>query len=119
MCHKKEGPWATTGASGTRVYSCSLDQTAKVHEVTSGQLLLEVTFAVPLTAVAVDTLEATVVVGAKSGNIHKFSLASPPRDLSLTLNPDKTNTYKGHTKAVRCLALSVSGQARTTETNGT
>jgi len=98
------------GASGTRVYTCSLDQTAKIHELTSGNLLLNVTFAIPLTAIAVDTLEATVVVGAKSGNIHKFSLSSPPRDLSLTLTPDKANTFKGHNKAVRCLALSVSGQ---------
>merc|ERR1712212_924205 len=104
--HSLEVTGHQIGASGTRVYSCSLDQTAKIHELTSGNLLLEVTFAVPLTAIAVDTLEANVIVGAKSGNIHKFSLRSPPRDLSLTLTPDKTNTFKGHTKAVRCLALS-------------
>ena len=35
--------------------------------MTSGNLLLDVTFAVPLTAIAVDTLESNVFVGAKNG----------------------------------------------------
>jgi len=95
--------------TASRVYTCSLDQTAKVHELASGDLLLDVTFAVPLTAIAVDSLEANVYVGSKNGDIHTFSLRSPPRDLNMTVKPDKTNTYKGHTKPVKCLSVSVSG----------
>jgi len=103
------GHVVSKGRNPTRVYTCSLDQTAKVHEVTSGNLLLDVTFALPLTAIAVDTLESNVFVGAKNGNIHTFSLRAPPRDLNMSIKPDKKNTFKGHTKAVRCLSVSTCG----------
>ena len=63
-------------------------------QVTSGNLLLDVTFALPLTAIAVDTLESNVFVGAKNGNIHTFSLRAPPRDLNMSIKPDKKNTFK-------------------------
>ena len=92
-----------------RVYTCSRDQTAKIHDVRSGHLLLDVTFAVPLTAIAVDAAESTVYVGANNGNVHMFSLRSPPRDLNMSVTPDKSNTFNGHQKAVTCLSVSVAG----------
>lgn len=101
-----------TTVNPTRVYTCSRDQTAKVHDITSGNLLLEVTFAVALTSIAVDATESTVFVGAKSGNIHKFSLRNPPRDLGLSLNAnDAANTFTSgrHNKPVTGLSVSVSG----------
>ena len=53
-----------------RVFSCSLDQTAKIHDLWSGDLLLEVTFSCGLTSVAVDSSVTNVYLGCFDGTIN-------------------------------------------------
>ena len=93
-----------------RVFTVSKDQTCKIHSLASGDLLLDVTFSVSLSSVAVDVAEKSVFVGSNSGPIYTFALSSPPRDLKLSLTGDKkTNMFSGHTQEVTCLSVSVDG----------
>jgi len=92
-----------------RVFSCSLDQTAKVHDLWSGDLLLEVTFNCGLTSIDVDLSVTNVYVGCQDGTIKTFSLLNPPRNLSLTLNQNPSNTFSGHKKPVRQISVSLDG----------
>ena len=72
--------------------------------------MLDVTFSVSLSSVAVDVAERSVFVGSSSGPIYTFALSSPPRDLKLSLTGDKkTNMLSGHTQEVTCLSVSVDG----------
>ena len=98
------------GGNRARVFTVSKDQTCKIHSLASGDLLLDVTFSVSLTSVAVDVAEKSVFVGSNSGPIYTFALSSPPRDLKLSLTGDKkTNTFTGHTQEVSCLSVSTDG----------
>lgn len=92
-----------------RVFSCSLDQMAKVHDLWSGDLLLEVTFGCGLTSISIDLSVTDVYVGCSDGTIKTFSLLNPPRDVSLTLDAKPCNTFSGHKKAVRLLSVSIDG----------
>ena len=78
-----------------RVFSCSMDQTAKVHDLWSGDLLLEVTYSIGLTSIAVDISVTSVYVGCSDGTIKMFSLLNPPRNLSLTLDQNQSNSFSG------------------------
>ena len=78
-----------------RIFSCSLDQMAKVHDLWSGQHLLEVTFGCGLTSISIDRSATDVYVGCDDGNIKAFSLLNPPRDLRLSINQNSSNTFSG------------------------
>lgn len=95
------------GGLQARIASASKDQTVKVYEAASGQLLLSVEFDAPLFCVALDSAEELGFVGTSSGLIHMFSLMQPPRDLKMTLHPE--NTLRGHSQAVNCLSVSLDG----------
>jgi pre-rRNA-processing protein IPI3 len=98
------------GGVRSRVFTVSKDQTCKVHSLASGDLLLDVTFSVGLTSIAVDVAERSVFVGSNSGPIYTFALSSPPRDLKLSLTGDKkTNMFTGHTQEVTSLSVSTDG----------
>ncbi len=100
----------TEGGVKARLFTCSLDQTCKVYGVADGRLLLDISFAVPLTSVTVDAAQVSVYLGTSKGGIQSFSLLSPPRDLKATLDRDESNTFgDGHTDAVTCIAVSMDG----------
>lgn len=98
------------GALKSRIFTASLDHTSKIYCLASGRLLLDISFAVPLTSVTVDNAETSVFVGSESGKIFTFSLLSPPRDLQVTLDPDDaSHSLVGHSKAVTQLSVSLDG----------
>ncbi|TRY74762.1 hypothetical protein TCAL_00730 [Tigriopus californicus] len=92
-----------------RVFTASLDRTAKVYCLLSGHLLLDVSFATPLSSVTVDAGEVNVFLGSTVGDIHTYSLLDPPRDLKVTEEVRKDTTFKGHTGAVTQLSVSLDG----------
>lgn len=92
-----------------RVFTASLDRTAKVYCLLSGNLLLDVSFATPLSSVTVDAGEVNVFLGSTSGDIHTYSLLDPPRDLKVTEEVRKDTTFKGHTGSVTHLSVSLDG----------
>eukprot|EP00090_Calanus_glacialis_P008952 TRINITY_DN17273_c0_g1_i1.p1 TRINITY_DN17273_c0_g1~~TRINITY_DN17273_c0_g1_i1.p1 ORF type:complete len:419 (+),score=165.14 TRINITY_DN17273_c0_g1_i1:45-1301(+) len=97
-------------AHGARVITSSLDMTVKVYTMQTGQMLLSVSFTSPITAVVMDNMETTVYAGTKSGQIHSFSLLSPPRDVCVTGDSlPSLSTWAAHTGQVTGLALGMDG----------
>ena len=88
-----------------RIFSCSLDQMAKVHDLWSGDLLLEVTFGCGLTSISIDLSVTHVYVGCTDGTIKTFSLLNPPRDLSVTLDQTPSNTFSGKVQCTNLIKL--------------
>lgn len=97
------------GAMNCRIYSVSKDQTMKVYQASTGQMLLDVEFNDPLNALTLDTSEASAFAGTTSGHIYMISLTSPPRDLKMSLPAVEDYVFKGHTQAVTCLSVSLDG----------
>jgi len=103
--HVGHGP-----AHGARVVTCSLDMTVKVYTMGTGQMLLSVSFTSAITSVTMDNMETVVYAGSKSGDIHSFSLLSPPRDVAVTSDSlGSLGTWSSHTGQVTCLSLSMDG----------
>ena len=102
--HVGHGP-----AHGARVISSSMDMTVKVYTMTTGQLLLSVSFTSPITAVVMDNMETKVYAGTKAGKIHSFSLLNPPRDVAVTVDSVDSDTMISHTGEVTRLSLSMDG----------
>jgi len=97
------------GGLNSRIFTASKDQTVKVYSVASGQFLLDIEFDSKLLAIAIDSAEENGFVGTDNGLVYKFSLTNPPRDLKMTMIPNDKNTFKGHTKEVSCLSVSLDG----------
>lgn len=98
-----------TGMNG-RLCSVSSDKTCKVYDLTTGELLLNLVFDSPLTAVTMDVLELSVFVGSSVGNIYQFSLTSPPRNRDLLVDSETAPVFLSHSKEVTCLSVSMNGE---------
>ncbi|KAI3369194.1 hypothetical protein L3Q82_026149, partial [Scortum barcoo] len=81
-----------------RVATASLDQTVKVWELSSGELLLSVLFDVEIMSVTFDPSEYFLFCGGSDGNIFQVSLCSQSlsRDKSFQSDSDGNQVFKGH-----------------------
>lgn len=99
-----------TGMHG-RLCTVSSDRTCKIYDLSSGEMLLNLVFDVPLSSITMDVLELNIFVGTMEGKIHQFSLTSPPRNRDFLVNAEKDcPTFSSHTKAVTCLSVSLDGE---------
>uniref|UniRef100_A0A2A4JPA1 Uncharacterized protein n=1 Tax=Heliothis virescens TaxID=7102 RepID=A0A2A4JPA1_HELVI len=99
-----------TGMHG-RLCTVSSDRTCKIYDLASGEMLLNLVFDVPLSAITMDVLELNIFVGTTEGKIHQFSLTNPPRNRDLLVNTESNcPTFSSHTKAVTCLSVSLDGE---------
>ncbi|CAD0203405.1 unnamed protein product [Chrysodeixis includens] len=98
-----------TGMHG-RLCSTSSDRSCKIFDLASGELLLNVIFTEPLTAITFDILELKVFVGSVDGKIYEFSLMNPPRDKDVMVQDLQLPSFNAHTKAVTCLSVSLDGE---------
>lgn len=99
-----------TGMHG-RLCTVSSDRTCKIYDLSSGELLLNFVFDVPLSAVTMDVLELNIFVGTTEGKIHQFSLTNPPRNRNVLVNIElNCPTFSSHKKAVTCLSASLDGE---------
>nr|ACO11475.1 WD repeat-containing protein 18 [Caligus rogercresseyi] len=101
------------GGPRARILTVSLDHHARVYDLPSASLILEVTFSKPLHSITVDTSEVWAYVGTDTGEIHTFSLRSPPLrtdSIKAMITPDAKNTFSGHTDSVSCLSVSMDGR---------
>lgn len=99
-----------TGMLG-RLCTVSSDRTCKIYDLPSGELLLNLVFDVPLSAITMDVLELNIFIGSVEGKIYQFSLTNPPRSKDLMVNTDNDcPTFTAHTKAVSCLSVSLDGE---------
>ncbi|XP_012265002.2 WD repeat-containing protein 18 [Athalia rosae] len=95
-----------------RLITVSLDCTARIYDLDSGILLLNLVFSVPLTSVCMDIKENFLFVGCSTGDIFHFDLHTPPRGREHHVDHGKNSiTFKGHTKSISC--LSVAGDCNT------
>uniref|UniRef100_A0A3Q3MIM2 WD repeat-containing protein 18 n=1 Tax=Mastacembelus armatus TaxID=205130 RepID=A0A3Q3MIM2_9TELE len=96
-----------------RVATASLDQTVKVWELSSGELLLSVLFDVEIMSVTSDPCEYFLFCGGSDGNIFQVSLCSQVsphhRDKSFQSDSDGNQVFKGHRNMVTCLSVSMDG----------
>ncbi|XP_043909947.1 WD repeat-containing protein 18 [Protopterus annectens] len=99
------------GGSLARIGTASLDQTVKLWEIASGELLLSILFDVGITSVAMDPSEYNLFCGGVDGNIFQVSLCALPVQRTKTFQSDKENgcTFKGHRNQVTCLSVSMDG----------
>ncbi|XP_039748372.1 WD repeat-containing protein 18 [Pararge aegeria] len=104
MCISKNGMHG-------RLFTVSSDRTCKVYDLTSGEMLLNLVFDEPLSAIALDVLELNVFVGSTEGRIVQFCLTNPPRGKDLLINSDDNSIiFSAHSKAVTCLSVSLNGE---------
>ncbi|XP_073333420.1 WD repeat-containing protein 18 [Pagrus major] len=94
-----------------RFATASLDQTVKVWELSSGELLLSVLFDVEIMSVTFDPCEYFLFCGGSDGNIFQVSLCSQSlsRDRSFQSDNDGNQVFKGHRNMVTCLSVSMDG----------
>lgn len=97
-----------TGLHG-RLFTVSNDRTCKIYDLASGDMLLNVVFDVPLTAVTLGVLELNIFVGSSEGKIYEQSLTNPPRGEDLTVNAGSSPSFPFHENTVTCLSVSLDG----------
>ncbi|KAM9763006.1 WD repeat-containing protein 18 [Menidia menidia] len=101
------------GLMGTqaRIATASLDQTVKVWELSSGELLLSVLFDVEIMSVTFDPCEYFLFCGGSDGNIFQVSLCSQSlsREKSFQSEGEGNQVFKGHRNLVTCLSVSMDG----------
>ncbi|XP_056132021.1 WD repeat-containing protein 18 [Lampris incognitus] len=94
-----------------RVATASLDQTVKLWELSSGELLLSVLFDVEIMSVTLDPCEYFLFCGGSDGNIFQVSLSSQisSRDKTFQSDSHGNQVFKGHRNLVTCLSVSMDG----------
>ncbi|XP_072945434.1 WD repeat-containing protein 18-like [Epargyreus clarus] len=98
-----------TGMHG-RLCTVSSDRTCKIYDLTSGEMLLNLVFDEPLSAVTMDVLELNIFVGTTEGKIYELSVTNPPRSRDVLVNSAENKpVFTSHTKAVTCLSVSING----------
>ncbi|XP_034035190.1 WD repeat-containing protein 18 [Thalassophryne amazonica] len=94
-----------------RIATASLDQTVKLWELSSGEMLLSVLFDVEIMSVTLDPCEYFLFCGGSDGNIFQVSLCSQTlsRDKSFQSDNEGNQIFKGHRNHVTCLSVSMDG----------
>uniref|UniRef100_A0A8C6V1Z0 WD repeat-containing protein 18 n=1 Tax=Neogobius melanostomus TaxID=47308 RepID=A0A8C6V1Z0_9GOBI len=94
-----------------RVATASLDQTVKVWELSSGEMLLSILFDVAIMSVTLDPAEYFLFCGGTDGNIFQVSLCSQmlSRDKQFQSGDNGNQVFKGHRNLVTCLSVSMDG----------
>ncbi|XP_028299434.1 WD repeat-containing protein 18 isoform X2 [Gouania willdenowi] len=94
-----------------RVATASLDQTVKVWELSSGELLLSVLFDTEILSVTFDPCEYFLFCGGSDGNIFQVSLCTQntSRDKSFQSDVEGNQLFRGHNDHVTCLSVSLDG----------
>jgi len=101
------------GGARARLYTISLDRTANVYELGSGDLLVSLMFDAPLTAITVNIRESELFVGCTTGEIFQCNLHEPPREIKHDLSRSSSNESEGcavfqaHKSNVTALSVSV------------
>ncbi|XP_058393748.1 WD repeat-containing protein 18 isoform X1 [Diceros bicornis minor] len=99
------------GGPLARVATASLDQTVKLWEISSGELLLSVLFDVAIMAVTMDLAEHHMFCGGSDGSIFQVDLCTWPgqREKSFQPEQDSGKVFRGHRNQVTCLSVSTDG----------
>eukprot|EP01125_Pyxidicula_operculata_P022187 TRINITY_DN894_c0_g1_i1.p1 TRINITY_DN894_c0_g1~~TRINITY_DN894_c0_g1_i1.p1 ORF type:complete len:442 (+),score=74.40 TRINITY_DN894_c0_g1_i1:23-1348(+) len=98
--------------TSNRIYSCSLDQTCKIWNLTASLLLYSISFPTSLTCVALSPVGDCCYVGGNDGNIYKVNLWSlNHKSNDFNILDDVHNMpmiFKG-SDTVHCLDVNIDG----------
>ncbi|KAL5016239.1 hypothetical protein ScPMuIL_005828 [Solemya velum] len=100
------------GGARSRIVSSSLDQTCKLWDLSSGQLLCTFIFDVSIMSVTMDTTEFRLFAGGSNGTIYTVNLYAEPVQSERhfpTWDSRGTAKFSGHSKQVTCLRVSLDG----------
>ncbi|KAM4810252.1 WD repeat-containing protein 18 [Rhinophrynus dorsalis] len=97
------------GGPQARVVSSSLDQTIKLWEIASGDLLLSVLFDVRIMSVTFDPAEYHLFCGGSDGAIYQVDLCESPERRERPFQPEQEMMFRGHRNQVTCLSVSLDG----------
>nr|XP_033811767.1 WD repeat-containing protein 18 isoform X3 [Geotrypetes seraphini] len=99
------------GGPLARAATASLDQTVKLWEISSGELLMSVLFDVRIMAVTLDPSEYFMFCGGTDGSIFQVDLCAQPvqREKSFQSERESGKIFKGHKNQVTCLSVSKDG----------
>nr|XP_056701121.1 WD repeat-containing protein 18 [Euleptes europaea] len=99
------------GGPMARAATASLDQTAKLWEISSGDLLLSVVFDVGIVSVTLDLTEYFMFCGGMDGSIFQVDLCSWPvqRERGFRTERENGKVFQGHRNQVTCLSVSTDG----------
>ncbi|MBN3301900.1 WDR18 protein, partial [Amia calva] len=94
-----------------RVATASLDQTVKLWEMSSGEMLLSIIFDVGIMSVTLDPCEYSLFCGGSDGSIFQVSLCSSNlrKDKTFQSDCEGNQVFKGHRNMVTCLSVSMDG----------
>ncbi|XP_038048638.1 WD repeat-containing protein 18-like isoform X2 [Patiria miniata] len=103
------------GGARSRVVSASHDQTCKLWDLATGQLLCNFVFDSPVCSVAMDMAEYHLFAGCSDGNIYQVNLFASPVQMERHISKNKeseemeSSVFRGHSKPVTCLSVSMDG----------
>uniref|UniRef100_A0A6I8PB80 WD repeat-containing protein 18 n=1 Tax=Ornithorhynchus anatinus TaxID=9258 RepID=A0A6I8PB80_ORNAN len=99
------------GGPMARAATASLDQTVKLWEITSGELLLSVLFDVGIMSVTMDLSECYMFCGGSDGSIFQVTLSAWPfqKDKTFQTERETGKLFKGHRNQITCLSVSTDG----------
>ncbi|XP_036597378.1 WD repeat-containing protein 18 [Trichosurus vulpecula] len=99
------------GGPLARAATASLDQTVKLWEISSGELLLSVLFDMAIMSVTMDLAEYHLFCGGSDGSVFQVDLFSWPGQREKTFRTEQENgkLFKGHRNQVTCLSVSADG----------
>nr|XP_022316779.1 WD repeat-containing protein 18-like [Crassostrea virginica] len=101
------------GGHLSRVVSSSLDQTCRLYDVNSGELLCTFVFEVGICSVVMDPAEYRLFAGGSSGSIYAVNLFETPvrRERHITEKKEDQSClrFDGHEKQVTCLCVTMDG----------
>lgn len=99
------------GCGGMRghVITASLDQTCKLYNLSSGELLCSFVFDVGVTAVTMDAAEQNCFAGGTDGYIYQVELFRRGMKNDMHLEKEEALIFSGHSKRVNSLAVSMDG----------
>ncbi|CAG2212004.1 IPI3 [Mytilus edulis] len=100
-----------SGGNRARVVSSSLDQTCKMYDLVSGDLLCNLVFDVSITSVTMDTAEYSLFAGGSNGVIHCINMFEMPvqKERHIEKESEDITCFEGHKKQVTCLCVSING----------
>lgn len=89
--------------------SVSLDKSLKIHDTSTGDVLLSIVFNEPLTTVCLDANESYVFIGTMSGSIRQFCLRNPTRNIDQIVTSKDYKPFVSHEVPISSLSVSPDG----------
>lgn len=100
-----------------RLYTISSDRSCMIYDLTTGEMLLNLVFDIPLSSIELDVLELNVFIGTMKGDIYQFSLTNPVRYKETLVTDKNSHIFSSHNDVVTCLSVSLDGETLMSASN--